>query len=400
MRWKKYFGPSTLIAAAFIGPGTVTVCTLAGAKMGYSLLWVLLFSIFAATVLQEMSARIGVITQQGLGHLLRDSKLKGAVVGWLMFHLMLLTILIGNAAYEAGNLGGAILGANLFFESTTFWAFAIGGVSALLLFAGKYKWIESFLIGLVLLMSLAFLICCIVVKPDLGEILNGFIPRVNEVEDWFLVIGLIGTTVVPYNIFLHSSTVFTKYTSTEGLKQMRIENIIAIALGGLISMLIMIVAAQAGSTSTEIKSAADMAIYLEPAFGSWAKYTIAIGLFSAGISSAITAPLAAAYVAQESFNWPKELKFWKFRLTWCVILSIGILFSVLGYKPIEVIKFAQVLNGFLLPIVAMYLVFLVNKKSLMGSFANSLLRNIISCVVVFISILISFKILNSVFNFI
>ncbi len=400
MKWNKYFGPSTLIAAAFIGPGTVTVCTMAGAQMGYSLLWVLLFSVFAAIVLQEMSARIGVLTQKGLGHLLRDSKIKGAVIGWLMFHLMLFTILIGNAAYEAGNLGGAVLGANLFFESSTIWALFIGAISAFLLFTGKYKLIERFLISLVFMMSFAFLICCFVVKPDLSSILGGFIPRLNIVEDWFLVIALIGTTVVPYNIFLHSSTVFEKYKTIHSIKQMRIENIIAIFLGGMISMLIVIVAAQTTASSEDIRSAADLAISLEPAFGKWAKYTIAVGLIGAGISSAITAPLAAAYVAQESFNWPKDLKFWKFRLTWLAILGIGVVFSILGYNPIEVIKFAQVLNGILLPIVAIYLLYIVNKRSIMGIFTNNLWRNVAACGVILISLLISFRILNNVFNFI
>jgi len=129
MRIKKYFGPSTLIAAAFIGPGTVTVCTLAGVKYGYERLFALLFAMFATIVLQEVAARVGLITQKGLGFQIKNTKSKG-IAGFILFYLVVLAILVGNSAYEAGNLGGAILGIEVFFESSHLWNWIIAGVSS------------------------------------------------------------------------------------------------------------------------------------------------------------------------------------------------------------------------------------------------------------------------------
>ena len=395
----KYFGPSTLVTAAFIGPGTVTVCTLAGVKHGYGLIWALLFSILATIVLQEMAARIGLITQQGLGTAIRRESAKG-LFGWGMFVLVFFAILIGNAAYEAGNIGGAVLGADLLWKDFSFWPLALGVLSFGLLFFGKYKWIEQFLIGLVLLISLSFLLTAFLVKPSLSELIRGFLPTFHLEQDWWTIMALVGTTVVPYNLFLHASLVSKKYRDRSQLKDLRIENAVAILLGGIISIVIVIVAAASRFQTSEINSAADLAIQLEPLLGNGAKYGIAIGLLAAGLSSAITAPLAAALAARELFDWGQDDRDWRFRAVWMLVLFIGVLFSSLGFRPIAVIQFAQVMNGILLPIIAIYLLYLVNRKALMQSAVNSLWQNLLGALVVMVALLISFKTLNSVFQFI
>ena len=106
---KKYFGPSTLVTAAFIGPGTLTVCTLSGASFGYTLLWVLLFATIATIILQEMTARLGLITQKGLGEAIR-SQIENSLARSVAVLLIFTAIIVGNAAYEAGNISGAVLG--------------------------------------------------------------------------------------------------------------------------------------------------------------------------------------------------------------------------------------------------------------------------------------------------
>jgi len=107
--WFKNIGPATLIAAAFIGPGTVTLCSIAGVKFGFNLLWAMLLSIIATLVLQEMSARLGVVSQRGLSEVLRD-QIQNPIVKILSFLLIISAIVIGNAAYEAGNISGGVLG--------------------------------------------------------------------------------------------------------------------------------------------------------------------------------------------------------------------------------------------------------------------------------------------------
>ena len=212
------------------------------------------------------------------------------------------------------------------------------------------------------------------------------------------VIGLIGTTVVPYNLFLHASLAKTKWKNERDLGFARKDTIIAVVLGGIVSMCIIISAS--AIPSQEISNASDLAKGLEPLFGAYAKYFLAIGLFAAGITSAITAPLAAAFVASGCLGWSANLKSAKFRAVWMFILGLGVIFSTIGFKSIEIIKFAQVANGLLLPIIAGFLLWVMNKSSVLGSYKNSKLQNIFGIIILVITIFLGAKGILSVFKFI
>ncbi len=394
---KKYFGPSTLVTAAFIGPGTLTVCTISGAEFGYSLLWVLLFATLATIVLQEMTARLGLITQNGLGEAIR-SHIRNPLARGFSIALVFTAIIIGNAAYEAGNISGAVLGISGIFGDTIPWAIIIGSASFVILLIGKIRLLEQLLIGLVILMSTLFLITVVLVQPDFSSLLKGlFIPNFSE-KNSLAILGLIGTTIVPYNLFLHASSVSRKWKKKDDLKDLRRENVVAISLGGLISMTIVVTSATV-LFGKDISGMNEMAVQLEPLLGSGAKYALALGLFCAGISSAITAPLAAAYTAQGIFGWIPDFKGWKFRVVWGVILTLGTVFSMIGFKPIQVIQVAQVANGVLLPVVVFFLVYLCNTKALLDRFVNTWLQNVLAIVVILISLVVSFRSLNGVFGF-
>ncbi len=383
---KKYSisGPGVLIAAAFIGPGTVTTCTTTGASFGFTLLWVMVLSIIATIVLQEMAARIGLVTNKGLATVMR-SQIKNPLIRLLSIVLILSAILIGNAAYEAGNISGGVLGIEALGASGIFevgpltlnsWSMGIGILAAGILYIGSYKILERILVGLVLFMSIAFLITAIATKPDIIAIVKGsFIPSFPE-GSMLKIIALVGTTVVPYNLFLHASLVNEKWKGTDDLSVAKKDTIVAVILGGLVSMAIIICAA--AIQGQEISNAADLAKSLEPLFGEYARYFVGIGLGAAGLTSAITAPLAAAYVVQGCLGWEKNIKSIKFRCVWGGILLLGILFSSLGYSPIDVIQFAQVANGILLPIIAGYLIWIANKKQLLGAYTNTKWQNILS----------------------
>ncbi|MDW3191333.1 MAG: Nramp family divalent metal transporter [Cytophagales bacterium] len=394
---KKYFGPSTLVAAAFIGPGTLTTCTIVGVQSSYSLLWAMLFSIIATIVLQEMSARLGFITQNGLGEAFNAQFQKG-FARILVFFLVIGAILIGNAAYEAGNISGGILGLELLIGDYTAWPIVIGGICFALLFFGKYKWIENILIIMVLFMSVCFLITAILVKPDVIAILSGFIPSNLGDTDFFLVAAVIGTTVVPYNLFLHASTISKKWKPGDSLKDLRIENGVSVALGGLISILIIITAASSGNAVGSVTGAKDLAIQLEPLFGESARWFMGLGLMAAGISSALTAPLAAAYAAKGLFGW-KDEKQWSFRLIWMSILLCGVLVALTNLPRVAVIQFAQITNALLLPFTAVYLLYSCNSKSLLGKNTNGWLINVLGVFVVLITLILSLRSLNGVFGF-
>ncbi len=386
----KKIGPGVLVAAAFIGPGTVTACTLAGVGFGYALLWAMVLSIIATVILQEMAARLGIITQKGLADVIK-SELKNPLARAVVVGIILGAIVIGNAAYEAGNIGGATLGLEAIFgtEGSNYYPFVIGGLAFILLFIGNYKVLEKVFVGLVILMSLSFLITAIITRPNVLAILEGmFIPRIPE-ESILMVIALVGTTVVPYNLFLHASLVSEKWKSQDDLKLAKRDTFISIVLGGMVSMSIIIAAA--AIPEGEINSVMDMAKGLEPLYGDAAKYFMGIGLFAAGVTSSITAPLAAAYVVNSCFGWKAGLKDFKFKLVWMLILGLGVLFMTLNIKPIEIIKFAQIANGILLPLIAIFLVWVVNKESVMGSHKNTKLQNGIGILIILLALLLGVK---------
>lgn len=364
----------------------------------------MVLSIVATIVLQEMSARLGIVTQKGLSEIIR-TEIKNPVFRFLAILLILSAIVIGNAAYEAGNITGGVLGLETIVGNPSFLignfsinalSLIIGSIAFVLLYIGNYKILEKVLISLVILMSLAFLIAAIITQPNILDILKGaFVPKLPK-DSLLTIIALIGTTVVPYNLFLHVALVKEKWKTKTDLQFARKDTIIAVVLGGLVSMCIIISAASIQSEG--VKNAADLAKGLEPLFGSFAKYFLAIGLFAAGITSAITAPLAAAYVASGCLGWSSSMKTKKFRAVWMTILGLGIVFSSLGIKPIDIIKFAQVANGILLPVIAGFLIWIVNKESVLGNFKNTIMQNIFGFLILGISILLSLATLNKVFG--
>jgi manganese transport protein len=402
--WFKNIGPGPLVAAAFIGPGTVTLCTIAGVNFGYALLWAMLLSLVATIVLQEMSARLGIISQKGLSEIIR-TEIKNPVFRGFAILLILSAIVIGNAAYEAGNISGGVLGLETIVENPIFdlgglsinsLSVIIGLVAFVLLYIGNYKVLERALVSLVILMSLAFLITAILTKPNLVEIFKGvFVPKFPQ-DSILTIIGLIGTTVVPYNLFLHAALVKEKWHKESDLKYARKDTIVAVILGGIVSMSI-IISASAIQTQ-DISNASDLAKGLEPLFGSFAKYFLAIGLFAAGITSAITAPLAAAFVATGCLGWNTNMRSKKFRSVWIFILVLGVLFSSLGIKSIEIIKFAQVANGILLPVIAGFLLWIMNRSSILGKHRNNVIQNIFGFVILAITVFLGLKSVLKVFN--
>ena len=389
----KSIGPGAMVAAAFIGPGTVTTATISGASYGYTLLWAIAFSILATILLQEMSARLGFIAKMGVGEALRV-KFNRGLLKWFVAALVIAAIVIGNAAYEAGNIAGAVLGFETYFQG---WRInplilLIGALAFFLLLSGKYVLIEKFLIGLVTLMGLVFLLSAFLLKPNLWSILrHTFSPSVPD-GGVLMVIGLIGTTVVPYNLFLHASSVKTKWHQSGDLSLVRFDTVLAIFFGGIITMSILITAAVAFADSPKsVENIADLAHQLKPILGPWAQTFIAVGFLAAGFTSAITAPLAAAFATSEVLGWKGGMQEKRFRMVWIFVLVSGLVFASLGFRPTAVILFAQVANGLLLPIIAIFLVWVMNDQKLLGNNTNRSWTNVFGILVVLITIALGVK---------
>jgi Mn2+/Fe2+ NRAMP family transporter len=390
MKLFRDIGPGVLIAAAFIGPGTVTLCTIAGASFGYSLIWAIILSIFSTIVLQEMSLRIGLITKMNLAQVIRIN-IKSKFLNRLFLILIISSILIGNAAYEAGNITGASLGisAILNSKSINYIPIFIGLIAFIVLYQGNYKVLERSLVFLVLIMSISFFITAIITKPDIDALINGVITPKIDSNNLTIILGLIGTTVVPYNLFLHSSLVSEKWNSVKKLKVARFESFFSILIGGLVSLSIIITAASVNNK--DVNGVIDLAKGLEPLYGNFAIYFLGIGLFASGITSSITAPLAAAYVAKSCFGWQDSLKSRKFRAIWIIILIIGVLVSMVKINPIEIIKFAQFSNSLLLPIIAIILLWLINNKNIISNKYSYRYQNIFGFLIVIISLILGTK---------
>ena len=390
MFWKrlKQVGPGAVVAAAFIGPGTVTTCTVSGASYGYTLLWALLFSTISVIILQSMASKLGIVKQVGLGEALRE-KYTGKGARILLAILVIGAVFIGNVAYETGNISGGILGLQAIMPDTSkiMWAIIVFAIAAGLLLSGKYEVVEKVLTALVVLINW-------------GEVLKGlFVPRVPQMNRaWFYVTGLIGTTVVPYNIYLHASSSAKKWghegDKDESLKTSLTDSILSIGLGGIISMCIVITAAVCydGSGTAAIANGKAMAEQLKPILGSWATAAFGIGLFAAGMSSAITAPLAAAFASSGILGWGEDMKKKRFIAIWAVVLLFGLVaVCTLGASPTEIILFAQAANAFLLPITAILLMIVCNDKKYMDGHHNGIVINILGVIVVALTLLIAFK---------
>ena len=373
-------GPGMLVTAAFIGPGTVTSCTLAGAQFGYTLVWALAFATVATVILQNLSARVALVRGQGLGEAIMEA-LPSPALKWAAAALLAAALVLGNAAYEAGNISGsalgieAIIGGNFGLPLPLL----VGLFSIALLAAGNPKWLEKLLIGLVIVMSVSFLVALGVTRPDIGALLTGIVPTLPD-GSLLTAMALIGTTVVPYNLFLHAASVRNQWTGPDGIEEASTESAISIGLGGLVSIAILATAAAAlfGSNAV-ITDAVGMAKQIEPLYGELARQALGLGLLGAGLTSALTAPMATGYIVREL--WPgadEAASARRQRWTMVAIAAVGTAVASAGIKPVEIIMLAQVANGLLLPLVAAFLVWVVQSPQLMGKYAIGGLHRILA----------------------
>ena len=372
----------SVISAAFIGPGTVTTCAKAGANFGTALIWALVFSTFACVVLQEAATRVTAATGNDLGRALRN-RFPG-VAGHAVTGLVLGAIVAGCAAYQAGNILGAVAGAQLLQRAPNLlWVGAIGLPAALLLAFAATGTVARILGGVVALMGLIFVVTAAGMLPELATLAHGALfPSVPQ-GSALLVLGMIGTTVVPYNLFLASALARGRQPD-----EIRFGLVVAIVLGGAISIAVLLVGA---GLQAEFSFDA-LAEMLADRLGGWARNGFALGLAGAGVSSALTAPLAAALTARGLFersggaDWSERS--WRYRSIWGFVLLAGLGFAAAGARPVPAIVAAQALNGAILPIIAIFLFLVVNDVRQMGQRVNGAAANVALVVCVAVSILL------------
>lgn len=284
-------------------------------------------------------------------------------------------------------------------------ALAIGIIVFILLFIGKTGLIEKIMTALVVTMGVIFLVCAFVSKPDWAGVFKGLFGfKAPDGSSWMTIAALMGTTVVPYNIYLHASSAAKKWAGgaaaedvDDALANSRFDTAISIGLGGIISMAIIVCAAATiHGTGVEIKSGGDMAVALTPLLGSWATTIFGIGLFAAGITSTLTAPLSAAYACTGILGWDENLKSFKFKIFWIIVVVVGLVATLtLGASPTQIILFAQAANAFLLPITGILLFIVANDKKIMRGKENKMWFNVLVVIVIAVFLFIAARNMNA-----
>ena len=332
----------------------------------------MVFSTFACAVLQEAAARVVIGSRQSL-----SGAIKLQYKSKPLIYTIVISVFLGCAAYEAGNILGAISGLALIISSIPVWIFTvvIVLVSGLILFLDKISSVANLLGIFVALMGFSFLLVAFKSQPNLSELANGaFVPTIDS-ESILLTLGLVGTTIVPYNIFLGAGL-----AKGQSIQQMRAGLIPSVILGGVISIAVVIVG---GGLEGEFSFEALFA-YLTQQQGTGMAWLFAIGLFAAGFTSTITAALAGSFAIQSGLS-EKETsttRDWYLMKWWGLILVIGLIFGISGIKPIPVIILAQAANGFILPLIAFVLWLVLNNASIIGAQENGLLQNIFMAITV------------------
>ncbi len=372
-------GPGAMVAAAFIGPGTLTTATAAGAATGMSLVWAICLSIIATLVLQELAVRLALATNMDLAQLIRHA---GIGRWWRLpvIALVVIAIGVGNAAYQSGNLSGAAIGFSA--------AFSVGfdGVVILtsafacsLILLDQYRVLERVLVALVGVMALLFMGLAFICLPALASLEPHRLMPGGSMNEITLVLALIGTTVVPYNLFLHATAARRRWqgiSTEEAIKEARRESRLAIIMGGCITVAIMAVAAAvlAADTREGVIDALIRAVNLRfLGLGTW---IVGGGLFAAGLTSAIAAPVAAGWAVSGVLGYPTDPHSGSFKWVSLSVLFIGGVFSMLTERPISLIVTAQAANALALPIIAGLLLVLANHKLVPVNYRNSLALNL------------------------
>jgi len=378
-------GPGAMVAAAFIGPGTITTASLAGVETGVTLVWAIAFSVIATVILQELAVRSALATDRDLSALTRDF---GAERWWGAPLLLLIVVAIGvgNAAYQSGNLSGAGigLGAAVGFPFEVVVVCSATAASALIL-ANRYRWLERLLVALVALMAVLFTGLAGMAAPLLWEQpATRWLPSFSG-ENLNLVLALIGTTVVPYNLFLHATAARQRWRGesvAEALQGIRRESLLAITIGGVITVAVVIVAAALVPPDTSEDALPALMRAIEGHFPGGGTLAVGIGLFAAGLTSAIAAPIAASWAVCGALGWSTEPGSRSFKAVALLIVMAGTFFALVASRPLALIVTAQLTNALLLPVIAVVLVAIANSRVVPQAYRNGAPQNVAALAVV------------------
>jgi len=406
---KKSFFQRLGLFAAILGPGIITgsvdndaggitTYSVAAALYGYNLIWTLIPSFIVLVVIQEMNARMGIVTGKGLADLIRENA--GVKITFFIF-IGLLIADIGNTTTEFAGVAGSM---EVFGVSKYISVPIVGFLIWFLVVKGTYKIAERiFLIFSVSL--LMYVVSAIMGKPHWGEIGHSIIHPQLEIntKSVAMIIGIIGTTIAPWMQFYMQSSVIEKGLKMKQYKYTLVDIVVGCVATVVVAFFIMVACASTlHENGIQINEAKDAALALKPFAGEFASQVFAFGLFVASVFSATILPLATAFYVCEAFGFEAGIdKKWdeakEFYVLYTGILIVGAAIILIPNAPlISISLWTQVINGMLLPVVLVCMILLVNNKKIMGKYVNRPVNNIIgwSAIIILVGLSIALLVLQ------
>jgi manganese transport protein len=378
-----FFGPAYLVSVGYMDPGNWATDIAGGSQFGYALLWVLLMSNIMALLLQSFSARLGIVTQRDLAQASRETYPK--FINYILYFLAEIAI----AACDLAEVLGMAIGINLLFDIPLIEGVLITVLDTFLLLFLINKGIrkmEAFIIALVMIIGVSFIFEMIFAQPEMGKVIYGLIPSMPNETALYIAIGIIGATVMPHNLYLHSSLVQTRKfdRSTAGIKQAIkynfIDSTIALNLAFFVNAAILILAAATfyRNGMFEVAEIQDAHQFLQPLLGTkWAPILFAVALIAAGQSSTITGTLAGQIIMEGYLN--LRIQPWVRRIITRLIAIVPavIVISVFGEGVTgKLLILSQVILSLQLGFAIIPLIHFVSDKSKMKGFHISRLTQI------------------------
>ena len=390
-------GPGIITVNAGNDAGGIATYASVGASYGYKMLWGLLLITISLAVIQEMNARMAVVTGKGLSDLIREK----FGVKWTLFAMAVL--FVANFGVVLGDFAGIAASMELFgvskYISVPLVAFAVW----FLVTKGSYGKVEKVFM-LFTFVFFGYIISAFLAKPDWGEVFTTMATPSLSLETGFLLtfIGMIGTTITPYMQFYLQSSIVDKHLSLKDYKYEKLDVYIGAFWGDAVSFFIIVcTAATLFKTGTPVDSAAQAASALGPLAGKYATILFGAGLFGASVLAAAIIPLSTSYAVCEAFGWESGLDHKRrdapafFGIYTGIIILGALLILLPGISLMDLIIATQQVAGILSPVILTFMLLLINDREIMGGHVNSKIQNIVSVVTVVFIIALSLVLLAS-----
>lgn len=384
-------GPGIITANVDNDAGGITTYSVAGAHYGYSLLWMMPIVAIALVIIQEMSARLGIVTGKGLASLIRES------LGVKVTVVILAVLVFANLANTVSEFAGVAASMEIYGVSKYISVPIAALVVWLLIVKGNYKTVERVFLGASAI-YLAYVISGVMAKPDWATVMVASIEPQFHFDAGYVTIAvtIIGTTIAPWMQFYQQSSIADKGLNVDELGFERVDVIVGSIFAVLVASFITIAcAATLYREGIHIESAKDAALALGPLAGKYAEILFALGLLNASVFSAAILPLSTAYVVCEAFGWEAAVnRSWQeapvFFTIYTALIVIGAAIILLPIKSlVQTMMASQTLNGILLPVILIVMLKLINNQRLMGKYTNGRIFNILSWITVALLILLT-----------